>query len=373
MKKLGFGMMRLPLADPEDQRSVAADQVCRMVDRFLERGFTYFDTAYMYHNYESERIVREALVRRHPRESFWLTDKLPLMQLGEKGPEDQERIFREQLEKCGVEYFDGYLLHNLNRRQYATAQRLDSFGFLRRLKEEGLARHIGFSFHDNAQLLDEILTAHPEVDLVQLQINYLDWDTESIQSRQCYETAARHGKRVVVMEPVTGGRLASLPAEAEALLRQSRPQWSPASWAIRFAASLDQVMVVLSGMSNLEQLEDNTGYMGDFRPLTEEERKVLEETVAAIRAATPIPCTGCFYCAEGCPQKIAIPEYFDLYNRESRVTGGGRRPQRDYYRNYAKDHGKASDCVACGQCEEACPQHIPVIHWLKEVAALFEP
>ena len=372
IKKLGFGMMRLPVPDPNVQGQVDLDQVCAMVDTFLEKGFTYFDTAYMYHDHNSERVVRKTLVERHPRDRFTLATKLPLSMMKDSTPADQERIFSEQLEKCGVTYFDYYLLHNLNKETYARAQKLDSFAFLQEKKAAGLARHIGFSFHDSAALLDEILTAHPEVEFVQLQINYLDWDSESIQSRKCYETAVKHGKQVVVMEPVKGGSLAHMLPEAEALLRSAHPDWSIPSWGIRFAASLDHVMVVLSGMSDLEQVRDNTGYMADFQPLTEAERQTVFQAAEILRKSIAIPCTACRYCVEGCPQNIAIPEYFELYNTSYQMGGRTSPAVRMRYGFLQRDHGKASDCVACGQCESACPQHIEIISWLKKVAAALE-
>ena len=372
MKKLGFGMMRLPVPDPNVQGQVDLNQVCAMVDTFLEKGFTYFDTAYMYHDHNSERVVRKTLVERHPRDRFTLATKLPLSMMKDSTPADQERIFSEQLEKCGVTYFDYYLLHNLNKETYARAQKLDSFAFLQEKKAAGLARHIGFSFHDSAALLDEILTAHPEVEFVQLQINYLDWDSESIQSRKCYETAVKHGKQVVVMEPVKGGSLAHMLPEAEALLRSAHPDWSIPSWGIRFAASLDHVMVVLSGMSDLEQVRDNTGYMADFQPLTEAERQTVFQAAEILRKSIAIPCTACRYCVEGCPQNIAIPEYFELYNTSYQIGGRTSPAVRMRYGFLQRDHGKASDCVACGQCESACPQHIEIISWLKKVAAALE-
>ena len=368
--KLGFGMMRLPLIEPENDRAVDMRQVERMGGAFIERGFTYFDTAYMYHDFTSECVAREALVKRHARDSFTLASKLPTMFL--KKEDDQERIFGEQLVKCGVDYFDYYLLHSLNGTNYATAERLDSFAFVARKKAEGRIRHVGFSFHDRAELLDEILTAHPETEFVQLQINYLDWDNESLQSRMCYEVARRHGKQVVVVEPVKGGALARVPAEAERLFRDLRPDLPPASWAIRYAASLDGVMMVLSGMSSLEQLLDNTSYMQSFEPLSDRERAVVTEAVGISRRSIAIPCTACRYCVPGCPKQIAIPEYFALFNAEKQSLNRGFSIQRAYYETYAGTRGKASECIACRKCEKICPQHLPITDYLRQVAAAFE-
>lgn len=369
MKKLGFGMMRLPLLNEEDKKSIDKKTVCQMVDTFMERGFTYFDTAYMYHEYESERAMKDVLVTRKDRDSYTLASKLPVMQLKEK--EDMERIFNEQREKCGVEYFDYYLLHALDAEHYKTVKRLDCFGFAMQKKAEGKVKHVGFSFHDSAEVLDQILTEHPEAEFVQLQLNYLDWEDAKVQSRKCYETAVKHGKQVVVMEPVKGGTLAKLPKKAEDVLKALHPDWSAASWAIRFVASLENVMVVLSGMSTPEQMDDNTAYMKEFEPLTEKEKQVLlGEVVDSIHEAAKIPCTACRYCVEGCPMNIAIPEYFALYNDE--ITDKGNPEHAKRYAELTKEHGKASDCVECGQCEGACPQHLPAITWLKKVAEVFE-
>lgn len=373
MQKLGFGMMRLPTPDPGQQDKVDMEKVCSMVDTFLDRGFTYFDTAYMYHGGESEAIVREAVVKRHPRDSFTIADKMPLVNFkADSTPADQEKVFFGQLEKCGVDYFDYYLLHNVNAETYATAQRLDTFAFLKGQREAGKLRHLGFSYHDKAELLDQILTDHPEVEFVQLQLNYLDWEDERIQSRKCYETVARHGKKVVVMEPVKGGRLASVPQEVADEMKALHPDWSPASWAIRFAASQEAVMVVLSGMSTMEQVLDNTGYMRDPAPLTEEEKTVLTRAAAVISALPAVACTACRYCVDGCPKHIAIPEYFTLYNNHKMSLNKGFAIQNTYYQNLAKTHGKASDCIACRKCERSCPQHLPIVEDLKQVAALFE-
>ena len=370
-KKLGFGLMRLPLLDPNDQKSIDMEQLKKMVDLFLDRGFTYFDTAYMYHDFASERAVKTALVERHARDCFTLTSKLPTMML--KTKEDQARIFNEQLEKCGVEYFDYYLLHALTKVTYETAQRLGSFDFIQQKKKEGKVRHIGISFHDSAELLEEILSAHPEIELVQIQLNYLDWDNEVIQSRQCYETIRRHGKEVLVMEPIKGGTLAKVPQRAAELLKGAEPDKSIPSWAIRFAASHEGVKMVLSGMSTLAQLDDNTSYMQDFTPFTPAEYDLVKKVVGIINEAITVPCTACHYCTKGCPKHIAIPEFFSIYNNHCQAPMEGFSTQKFYYDTLI-DHGsgKASACIGCKQCERMCPQHIEITKYLRDVAKTFE-
>jgi len=368
-KKLGFGLMRLPLKNPEDRESIDMELVAEMVDLYLKRGFTYFDTAYVYHNGRSEAAARKALVERHPRENFLLADKMPPWPVKTSG--DYPKIFDEQLARCGVTFFDYYLLHSVCDKVYQDTLRLGGFDFMRRLKAEGRARHIGFSFHDSPELLDQVLREQPDMEFVQLQINYLDWDHLTVRARECYETAVKHGKPVIVMEPVKGGSLAQVVPEAEKLLRRRGfPAQSPAAWAIRYAASLEGVLLALSGMSTLEQVEENTGFMENFVPLTPAEEKVLHEAAAVIRGSIAIPCTGCRYCVDGCPQKISIPDYFALYNDQKQF---GLKPMHaTYYRNLIRRHGKAADCVACKQCEAHCPQHLPVAALMSEVSQVFD-
>ena len=372
MKKLGFGLMRMPLLDPDNDASVDVEQVKKMVDIFLERGFTYFDTAIMYNGFASQRVAKAALVDRYPRDSFTLATKLHSAFFNSF--EDRDRVFNEQLEQTGAGFFDYYLLHGVDAENLVKYEALDCFTWLLDKKAKGLVKHAGFSFHDTPELLDQILTRHPEMDFIQMQLNYLDWESEWIQSRAVYETAVKHGKPVVVMEPVKGGTLARVPAEAEALLKAAEPEMSVPSWAIRFAASQENVMMVLSGMSSVEQMLDNTGYMQDFRPLTEEEIQLTHRVADIINARIAVPCTGCSYCTDGCPMSIPIPKYFSLYNEDMRedLEEKGWTVNFSNYEKLADHFGKASACVACGQCEGVCPQHLPIIDLMKKVSAHYE-
>ncbi|MBQ7432367.1 MAG: aldo/keto reductase [Lachnospiraceae bacterium] len=371
-KKLGFGLMRMPLLDPTDAANVDVEQVKQMVDLFLEKGFTYFDTAWMYNGFASENVVKEALVDRHPRESFTLATKLHAGFFNSL--EDRDKIFNEQLKKTGAGYFDYYLLHGIEAEMLPKYEKFDCFNWIMEKKEQGLIRHAGFSFHDSAKLLDEILTKHPELEFVQLQINYLDWESEWIQARACHEVAVKHNKPIIVMEPVKGGTLAKVPEAAEKLFAQLDSSMSVPSWAIRFAASLPNVMMVLSGMSNLQQMQDNLSYMEQFVPLTEQEKAVCFQVADLINSQITIPCTGCSYCTEGCPMNIAIPQYFSIYNEDmrERLEEKGWTINFSNYGMLSNKFGKASECVECGQCESVCPQHLTIIDYLKDVAEHYE-
>lgn len=368
MKKLGFGLMRLPLTDKSDATKIDMKQLEQMVDLFIEKGFTYFDTAWMYNAFASESAAKEALVKRHPRESFTLATKLHAGFFNSF--EDRDKVFNSQLEKTGAGYFDYYLLHGIEESMYPKYEKFDCFNWLLDKKAKGLVKHAGFSFHDTPELLDEILTKYPEMEFVQLQINYLDWESQWVRSRAVYETARKHNKPIIVMEPVKGGTLANIPEEAQRLFKEHDPNMSISSWAIRFAASLPGVMVVLSGMSDISQMKDNIGYMNDFKPLTEEEKALCFKAAEIINSNIAIPCTGCSYCTEGCPQHIAIPQYFSLYNEDMRenLAEKGWTVNFTNYDILNEKFGKASDCIACGQCESVCPQHLPIIDNLKKIS-----
>lgn len=370
MSKLGFGFMRLPLTDPKDATSVDLPLLTKMVDHYMAHGGNYFDTAYRYCDFASEPALKETLTKRYPREAYELTDKITLGFV--KTEEEQEPYFRKQLNRCGVDYFDNYLIHNINADFYAKAKQLHTFEFLQRMKEKGLCKKTGISFHGTPDLLEDLLTNYPEIDLVQLQLNYADWEDAGIQSRRCYEICMTHGKTVLVMEPVKGGNLANLPEEAASLLNAAHPEWSQASWAIKFAASLPGVYRVLSGMSTLEQVEDNTSYMESFAPLTEEETALCMKAAAIVKANTAIACIACRYCEDNCPQNIAISNYFALYNEEKRASVNYVHASGFYYKALTQTRGKASECIECGLCEQVCPQSLPIRENLKLIAQTFE-
>ena len=370
MKKLGFGMMRLPLTNPDDNTRIDYDHVCKMADAFMEAGFNYFDVAAPYHGKSCEAAFGACVAKRYPRESYILADKLSFSMV--ESAEDLPGYFESQLEKCGVDYIDYYLLHSVKESFYEKAQKINAFDFVAQKKAEGKIKKVGFSFHDTAVVLDKILTEHPEMEFVQLQINYLDWENTAIESKKCYEVCLKHKKPIIVMEPVKGGLLVNVPEEAKALFQGANPDLSVASWAVRFTASLDNVFMVLSGMSNLDQMNDNLSYMKDFKPLTGTENEVVAKATAIIKAKNAVDCTACRYCVDGCPQHIAIPTYFQLYN-ESLSFGESYLPTaKGDYQYYANDHGKASDCIKCGKCEDICPQHLSIIKALEDVASTLE-
>lgn len=368
-KKLGFGLMRLPLTDANDKESIDIEALKEMVDTFMEQGFTYFDTAWMYCAFKSENAVKEALTDRYPRDRYTLTTKLHASYLKKK--EDRDRIFEEQRQKTGVEYFDYYLIHAIDQELYSIYNEMDCFNWLIEKKKQGLVKHIGFSYHDSAEFLDQVLTEHPEMEFVQLQMNYLDWESAEVQSRKCYEVASKHGKPVIVMEPVKGGTLADVPAEVRESFAAYHPDLSVPSWAIRFVASLDNVAMVLSGMSNMEQLMDNISYMKEFVPMNAEETELVHKAAEMIKDSIAIPCTGCSYCTEGCPMQIAIPDLFRVYNKSKRGEITDVEANEEY-RQLTESGGKARECLACGQCQVACPQHLEIINYLKDVAKCME-
>lgn len=364
MKKLAFGFMRLP---ENEQGKIDYAETKEMVDRFIDEGFSYFDTAYNYHDQQSEIAIRECLVKRYDRKQFLLTDKLTFSYFEKE--EDLPQFFAKQLEKTGVDYFDTYLIHSLTRKNYEKYLAANSFEFLRKLKAEGKVKRIGFSFHDTADFLDQILADHPYMEVVQLQFNYLDFYDPEVQSYECYKVCEKHDKTVLVMEPVQGGNLASLPPEARAILDDFTAGGSYASYAIRFAASFPRVEHVLSGMSTLEQVEDNISYMKDFRPLTSNEYIALEEVRKILLEVEKIPCTACDYCLEGCPTEIPISEIIALLNEYNKTKDDSLSEQ---YKQLVNGRGRASECIACGDCENICPQHLEIIHHMEAAAAAFE-
>jgi predicted aldo/keto reductase-like oxidoreductase len=362
----GFGCMRLPMKDGQ----VDYDEFTRMADAFIDAGFNYFDTAHGYIGGQSETAIRDCVVRRYDRSRFLLTNKLTDPYF--KKQEDIRPFFEKQLSWCGVDYFDFYLMHAQDKNNYQKFQKCRAYETCYALKKEGLIRHFGISFHDKADVLDRILTEHPEIEIVQIQFNYADYEDETVESRKVYEVCEKHGKPVLVMEPVKGGSLVNLPAEADQILRDLNGG-SNASYAIRFAAGFPNMAMVLSGMSNFEQLQDNVGAMKDFQPLNEEERTAIRKVCDIFKSMNLIPCTACRYCIEEneCPKGILIPELFAALNAHEVFHN---RNTAYYYDNVITGggHGRASDCIRCGKCEKVCPQHLEIRKLLRNVAETFE-
>ena len=363
-KKLGFGLMRLPLK--EDGVTIDTERTAAMADEFLKKGFTYFDTAYGYHGGESERALKKAVIERHPRESFTVATKLPAWMIKEKA--DVDKIFNDQLEKTGAGYFDYYLLHAVSKDKLDVYDGFDCWNYCLEKKKEGKIKHFGFSFHDTAAVLDEILTNHPEAEFVQLQLNYLDWDNDAVQAKLCYEVAEKHNMPVIVMEPVKGGTLARLPESVDAIFK-AKSDASAASWAIRFAASQKNVFMVLSGMSDEAQMNDNIATMEDFQPLSECEIETVNKAVEEYKSFNTVPCTACRYCTDGCPVSIRIPDVISALN-QAKVYGLGAKA-RGMYEKAVDGAGNPADCISCGQCSAVCPQHLGIPSIMKEAAEKF--
>lgn len=357
-RNFGFGFMRLPMNG--DQVDIA--HTTKMVDAFLTAGFNYFDTAHGYIGGQSETALRRCLTSRYPREAYILADKLSPNHF-EKN-EDIRVVFQEQLEACGVEYFDFYLMHTQNTELFAKYKACGAYETAFALKAEGKVRHVGISFHDKAAVLDQILTEYPQIEFVQIQFNYLDFESPRVESRKCYEVCRKHGKPVIVMEPVRGGQLVNLPTAAVDILPRLGGG-SNASYAIRFAAGFEGIFMVLSGMSSLEMVEDNCSFMSDFRPLNDTELAAVQEVAEIIHNLNLIPCTGCKYCVDGCPQQLPIPELFSCLNKKLRYSTN----QAD--ETYQAFPVKAGACIGCGQCEDVCPQKLPIRKLLEDVSAEF--
>lgn len=363
MSQLGFGFLRLPM---NEKNEVDEALLCQLVDAYIRLGGSYFDSAYTYLDGKSEVALRKAVIERYPREQLVIADKLPSWLV--KKEEDLDDYFHKQCERCGVDYFDVYLIHWLNERNYKICEEFHQFEFLSSLKQAGKVKKIGFSFHDSPELLEEILLKHPEVDYVQLQINYLDWNSPTLIAKELYAVAKKYHKKVIVMEPVKGGSLAHLPSKVEETLKKVKPDDSIASWAIRFVSSLKEVEVVLSGMNTLMQVEDN---MTSLKQISDSELFLLDKMARQIRLQTAIPCTKCGYCLKTCPKHISIPDYFELYNDYVRNPNEDWKMEH-HYQSISQKGGEASSCVGCHHCEIHCPQQISIVTQLKKVTSIFD-
>lgn len=362
-KMLGFGCMRLPM----DGDKIDIEQFKKMVDVFMANGFNYFDTAHIYHDGESEKAIREAVSSRYPRESFILTDKLTTNCFTKQ--EDIRPLFKQQLKDSGVDYFDFYLMHSQDAAIYEKFRRCNAYETALEMQKEGKFRHFGISFHDKAEVLEQILKDYPQIEAVQIQFNYLDYGDPAVDSKRVYEVCEKYGKAVIVMEPVKGGNLVNLPEKAQGILDSLNSGMSNASYAIRFAASFPNMFMVLSGMSDLAQINDNMSYMKDFKPLDEKEMQAVNDVRKAFSEINLIPCTACHYCTSGCPMNISIPELFSCYNHKVNFHDWN---QGYYYAQITRNGGKPSECIECGQCEGICPQHLEIIRLLKDVSGEFE-
>ena len=362
--RFGFGCMRLPMNGEE----VDLEEFSKMVDCFIAHGFNYFDTAHGYISGKSETAIKACLTSRYPRDKYLLTDKLS-SNFFEK-EEEIRPLIDAQLEACGVEYFDFLLMHAMNAKYFEKYKKLHAFETAFELKKEGKVRHVGMSFHDTPDVLDRILTEYPELEAVQIQFNYRDFEDPNVQSRACMEVCKKHGKPVIVMEPVKGGKLVKLPESAQEILDALGSDAGNASYAVRFAASFDQMMMVLSGMSNMEQMEDNVSFMQDFKPLDEKEMEAVHKVAEAFNALKVVPCTGCRYCVDGCPMHIRIPDLFDALNQKLAFNDDFQ--QMRYNNSLTLGYAKASECLKCGACEGICPQNLPIRELLEKVAAEFE-
>ena len=362
-KKFGFGCMRLPMKNGEVDHA----EFNKMIDLFIENGFNYFDTAHGYLQGKSETALRDCLVARYPRDKFILTNKLTNFYF--KTEKDVRPFFEKQLKICGVDYFDFYLMHAQSKEIFETFKKCRAYEQALEFKKEGKIKHFGISFHDTAEVLEQILTEYPQIEVVQIQFNYVDYDDPAVQSKKCYDVCKKFNKPVIVMEPVKGGNLVNLPDKAKAIFDELGSA-SHASYAIRFAAGFESMFMVLSGMSDLDQMRDNISFMKDFKPLSEKEMQAVEKVREVFKSMHLIPCTACRYCTDGCPKKISIPDLFSCMNTKSIYHDWNA----DYYYGevYTKNNGKASDCIGCGKCEKACPQHLHIRELLKDVAKEFE-